>query len=282
MHDDDSIISFEQLFNSKSKTTGASLGSVSDYGSDYGGDIIWDVKIPPTGSTLGTVNIQENVYKELTDALEEALHKDKAATLKCAKFSEGDKVILNPKCEPDKMYEDLTFLKGGMADYRMYTIKKIKPLAKGRFHYEVEENGFVYSEAMLLKSPLFHTGDKVTLDPAAVGLGEVPFHLTRDMWQKFGGKTLTIESVFPNSYRVTNRYQDGCLYKIKEDSSYSFSSPMFNLNTITQNENRLQSRKVAVSRGEQREGRPVCCGRSKATVRVGHLSNKARTGEEEE
>ena len=211
-----------------------------------------------------------------------------------ALFKVGDKVTIR---------SDLKTLKGriefGLAEEMLsfagntYTISEViegyytpaKPNEDGcRYRLKTDSSGFSWSsEAFVTIKNFFKVGDKVTVRPDLKNCasGDVKYGLDEVM-REYSGGTVTISEVEVDAYDIARPAQDGCLYRIKEDDGdYSWSSEMFIINNLksNQNENQLQGKEAVVSRGDKREGRTVCCRRSKAAVKRGYLSHKALSGD---
>lgn len=211
-----------------------------------------------------------------------------------ALFKVGDKVTVR---------SDLKNLRGrikfGLAEEMLsfagntYTISEVtegsytsaNPNEDGcKYHLETDPNAFSWSsEAFVTIKPFFEVGDKVTVRPDLKNCDsdDVEYGLDETM-REYSGRTVIISEVEVDDYDIARPAQDGCLYRIKEDDGdYSWSSEMFIINNLksNQNEDQLQRKEAVVSRGDKREGRTVCCRRSKAAVKRGHLSHKALSGD---
>ena len=191
--------------------------------------------------------------------------------MKTHDFKVGDKVIINPDVP---LWGKMPVQEGGfltMSEFMrqpgVFTVKDVSTEGFIRL-----DSGYLYGPIGLLHAPVYEVGDVVMISDDC------------SCEQNIG----VIRSIDTNCYAPTDLGEDGCNYKIDLQNGLIIrrSSSQFKLiestkpikSNIQENENQLQRKEVAVSRGDQHTGSCICCRRRKATITVGHLSYKEISG----
>ena len=184
-------------------------------------------------------------------------------------FKVGDKVIINPDIP---VGEKMPILDGK-------DLKMLKNMRRpGVFTVKIActeciklNNSFGYGPTGLLHAPMYEVGNYVMISK------ESPYK----------GWVGIIESIEPFVYTPNSMGEDGCHYCIKLNEGNVFCCHNNDFELITspnkliyqqENENQLQRKEVAVSRGDKLTGSSICCRRCKASITVGHLSYKKISG----
>ena len=186
----------------------------------------------------------------------------------------GDKVIVNPNISDGAWSKHgYGFHSSSMLIPGVFTIQR--EYLSGGFFIGVEDK--VYDEEWLLPVPLYNIGDTVKIRENLNTSDMVPYSVSPYMI-KHAGQTLEVLSV-----EVGKRNKDlvvgddGCLYRLQEDkSSWSWSSPMFDLTYKCKNcksyESRLQKQESPFGGSSRVNPGAICCRKHKPRVTVQSVS----------